>query len=85
MTRFPILKHRLAMTSRPMTDLREPDIVIGEREQLAYLLTEAAEIEHGLMCCYLYAAYSLKRGEGASVGGNDGDRLSAEEGAAVAR
>ncbi len=25
-----------------------------------YLLTEAAEIEHGLMCCYLFAAYSLR-------------------------
>ena len=40
---------------------REPQIRIGHREQLAYLLSEAAEIEHGLMCCYLYAAYSLKR------------------------
>ncbi len=30
------------------------------REQLLYLLHEAAEIEHNLMCCYLYAAFSLK-------------------------
>jgi uncharacterized Fe-S cluster protein YjdI/CDGSH-type Zn-finger protein len=40
----------------------EPEIITQHREQLAYLLTEAAEIEHGLMCCYLFAAYSLKRG-----------------------
>lgn len=33
---------------------------VNDREQLIYLLTEAAEIEHGLMCCYLYAAWSLK-------------------------
>jgi hypothetical protein len=45
-----------------MTLAPEPTIVSHEREQLAYLLTEAAEIEHGLMCCYLYAAYSLKIG-----------------------
>lgn len=30
------------------------------REQLWGLLAEAAEIEHHLMCCYLYAAFSLK-------------------------
>jgi CDGSH-type Zn-finger protein/uncharacterized Fe-S cluster protein YjdI len=33
------------------------------REQLLYWLHEAAEIEHHLMCCYLYAAFSLKRSE----------------------
>jgi CDGSH-type Zn-finger protein/uncharacterized Fe-S cluster protein YjdI len=60
-----------------MTDAHEPDIVIGEREELIYLLAEAAEIEHGLMCCYLYAAYSLKDG--------DAEGLSADERAAVAR
>lgn len=31
------------------------------REQLLYWLHEASEIEHHLMCCYLYAAFSLKR------------------------
>ena len=45
--------------------------------QLVYLLAEAAEIEHGLMCCYLYAAYSLK--------GPAAQDLSAEEKAAVGR
>ncbi len=31
---------------------------IGTREQLLYTLTEVAEIEHNLMCCYLYAGSS---------------------------
>ncbi|HUQ25692.1 MAG TPA: ferritin-like protein [Burkholderiales bacterium] len=31
------------------------------REQLIHLLAEAAELEHNLLCCYLYAAFSLKR------------------------
>jgi CDGSH-type Zn-finger protein/uncharacterized Fe-S cluster protein YjdI len=37
-----------------------PQFVIENREQLVGLLAEAAEIEHNLMCCYLYAAFSLK-------------------------
>ncbi|WP_165498152.1 ferritin-like domain-containing protein [Siculibacillus lacustris] len=36
------------------------DVEIRSREQLLYTLAEAAEIEHNLMCCYLYAAWSLK-------------------------
>lgn len=39
----------------------EPEIVVGSREQLLHLLAEAAEIEHTLMCTYLYAAFSLRR------------------------
>lgn len=39
-----------------------PDAV-PSREQLLYWLHEAAEIEHNLMCCYLYAAFSLKTGD----------------------
>jgi len=38
----------------------EPNIVIENRKALTYLLCEAAELEHGLMCEYLYAAFSLK-------------------------
>jgi hypothetical protein len=34
---------------------------LSSREQLAHLLAEAAELEHNLLCCYLYAAFSLKR------------------------
>ena len=40
----------------------EADIVIGSREQIFHLLAEASEIEHTLMCSYLYAAFSLKDG-----------------------
>src|SRR5688572_5758 len=39
----------------------EPEIIVQHREHLFDLLSEAAEIEHNLMCCYLYAAFSLKR------------------------
>jgi hypothetical protein len=34
---------------------------IENRAQLIYLLTEAAELEHGIMCCYLFAAFSMKK------------------------
>jgi len=37
-----------------------PDQPIESREQLIYLLTEAAELEHMLTCSYLFAAFSLK-------------------------
>jgi CDGSH-type Zn-finger protein/uncharacterized Fe-S cluster protein YjdI len=33
------------------------------REQLVHSLYEAAELEHNLMCTYLYAAFSLRSGE----------------------
>jgi CDGSH-type Zn-finger protein/uncharacterized Fe-S cluster protein YjdI len=39
--------------------MSEPEILVEHREVLTYLLAEAAEIEHGLMCCYLYAAHSI--------------------------
>ena len=32
---------------------------IENRAQLIYLLTEASELEHGIMCSYLYAAFSI--------------------------
>ena len=40
-----------------------PRVIIETREELIYLLAEAAAIEHNLMCTYLYAAWSLKRSE----------------------
>ncbi|MGH9165722.1 MAG: hypothetical protein ACRDZW_09450 [Acidimicrobiales bacterium] len=39
----------------------EPDLVIEHREALVFLLYQAAEIEHGSMCQYLYAAFTLRR------------------------
>src|SRR5689334_10696481 len=40
----------------------EPALKVESREELVYLLGQACEIEHGLMCEYLYAQFSLKRG-----------------------
>ena len=37
------------------------DLNVNDREELIYLLTEAAEFEHTVMCAYLYAQWSLKR------------------------
>jgi CDGSH-type Zn-finger protein/uncharacterized Fe-S cluster protein YjdI len=55
----------------------EPEIVVPNQDELTYLLTEAAEIEHGLMCCYLFAAQSLRRGHH--------DDLTASETSAIER
>jgi len=40
---------------------------VNSREELIYLLSRASELEHGLACVYLFAAYSLK--SDASEGG----------------
>ena len=37
-----------------------PAVRIENRAQLIYLLTEAAEIEHNVLCCYLFAQFSMK-------------------------
>ncbi|SEH10717.1 Uncharacterized Fe-S cluster protein YjdI [Sphingopyxis sp. YR583] len=47
------------------------------REKILHALYEAAELEQNLMCTYLYAAFSMKDGEG--------EGLSASEAEAVAR
>ncbi|WP_082579783.1 ferritin-like domain-containing protein [Pelomonas sp. Root1444] len=54
-----------------------PNAVTPSREQLLHNLYEAAELEHNLMCTYLYAAFSLKQGEA--------EGLRADEAAAVER
>ncbi|HEX3192388.1 MAG TPA: ferritin-like protein, partial [Streptosporangiaceae bacterium] len=41
----------------------EAPFVIEHREALIYMLCQAAELEHGIMCQYLYAAFSLKQSE----------------------
>ncbi len=52
-------------------------VLTPTREQLIHALYEAAELEHNLMCTYLYAAFSLKDGEA--------EGLSAAEAEAVTR
>jgi len=39
----------------------EPPMVIEDREELIFMLSEAAALEHMIMCEYLFAAFSLKR------------------------
>jgi CDGSH-type Zn-finger protein/uncharacterized Fe-S cluster protein YjdI len=41
------------------------------REHLLHLLYEAAELEHNLMCTYLYAAWSLREGAGEGLVGEE--------------
>jgi hypothetical protein len=53
----------------------EPEILIGSREQLFHLLAEAAEIEHTLMCSYLYAAFSLKDQADPSLSAQEADAV----------
>src|SRR3954471_5194528 len=53
------------------------NVLSPSREQLVHSLYEAAELEHNLMCTYLYAAFSLRSGEE--------EGLNAEESEAVAR
>ncbi|HLI67136.1 MAG TPA: ferritin-like domain-containing protein [Caulobacteraceae bacterium] len=47
--------------------MQHADIVIQDREELFFLLCEAAEFEHSVMCSYLYAMWSLKRDVGEGV------------------
>jgi hypothetical protein len=42
-------------------------IVVENRKELTYLLCQAAELEHGVMCQYLYAAFSLRSRSGAGL------------------
>jgi hypothetical protein len=42
------------------------ELIVEGREELLYLLGEAAEVEHSVCCTYLYAAFTLRAepGEG---------------------
>src|SRR5207302_6160037 len=64
---------RLAQVIAARGGKAEPEapFVIEHREALIYMLCEAAELEHGIMCQYLFAAFSLKQRED--------ERLSAAE------
>ena len=54
----------------------ETGIVVEDRKELTYVLCQGAELEHGLMCEYLYAAFSLKSTPGPGL---SGDQLEAVE------
>src|ERR1700745_2608 len=53
---IPVIGERTAM------NISEPKIVIGHREHLWILLSEALQLEHMIMCQYLFAQFSLKDG-----------------------
>jgi len=38
----------------------EPPLRVEHREELVWLLAQACELEHGLMCEYLFAQFTLK-------------------------
>src|SRR5262245_57442674 len=60
-----------------LNSMTTPSATAPSRAELIYLLYEAAELEHTLMCTYLYAAFSMRDGES--------EGLSREEAVAVAR
>jgi hypothetical protein len=71
-TAFDLSEHgRLAnvLATRGSRSTPERPFVIEHREELIYMLCLAGELEHAIMCQYLYAAFSLKQGtdEGVSA------------------
>src|ERR1700731_1423491 len=79
MTEEPQTRGRLAQVIASRGGLAPPEapFVIEHREALIYMLCEAAALEHGIMCQYLYAAFSLKQSQD--------EGLTAAEAAAVQR
>jgi CDGSH-type Zn-finger protein/truncated hemoglobin YjbI len=79
MTEEPLNRGRLAQVIASRGGLAPPEapFVIEHREALIYMLCQAAELEHGIMCQYLYAAFSLKQSQD--------EGLTAEEEKAVLR
>src|SRR5205085_335863 len=53
----------------------EAPFVIEHREALIYMLCEAAELEHGIMCGYLYAAFSLKQSADEGVSASEAEAV----------
>jgi CDGSH-type Zn-finger protein/truncated hemoglobin YjbI len=68
---------RLAQVIATRGGLAAPEapFVIEHREALIYMLCEAAELEHGIMCQYLFAAFSLKQGEQEGLSGTELDAV----------
>ena len=49
------------LATRGARSTPEAPFVIEHREALIYMLCQASELEHAIMCQYLYAAFSLKQ------------------------
>ena len=77
---WPRSARSLANKENKLSNAAPTDVSAAEspsREQLAHSLYEAAELEHCILCIYLYAAFSLKQGVA--------EGLTAQESEAVAR
>src|SRR6266516_3887054 len=76
-TSQPAGQGRLAQVIATRGGLASPEapFLIEHREALIYMLCEAAELEHGIMCQYLFAAFSLKRGEQEGLSGTELDAV----------
>ena len=53
----------------------EINLSVNDREELIFLLTEAAEFEHTVMCTYLYAQWSLKRDESEGISSGEKEAI----------
>jgi hypothetical protein len=58
-----------------MGAMTEPRVVVAHREHLWWLLAEAAQLEHMIMCQYLYAEFSLKDGTGEGLTGEQAEAV----------
>ena len=60
----------------PAVDMAEPKVVVAHREDLWWMLAEACQLEHMIMCQYLFAEWTLK---------DESDGLTAEQAATIER
>src|SRR5262245_38408957 len=57
------------------------EVSMPTRERLVHSLYEAAELEHNLMCTYLYAAFSLRNGTAEGLGEREAEAVARWRGA----
>jgi hypothetical protein len=74
---------RLLMDTGLLHRAIRTNLMTTARATLIHLLTEAAEVEHNLLCTYLYAAFSLKRGEATGLDARERDAVARWRGAIV--
>src|SRR5687767_14049989 len=60
--RLAVPAHHCAFSGRALMNDAVASPRLADREAVLHALYEAAELEHNLMCTYLYAAFSLRNG-----------------------
>jgi Ferritin-like len=55
--------------------MAEPRVVVANREDLWFLLSEASQLEHMIMCQYLFAEFSLKDGTSEGLTGEQAEAV----------